>query len=273
MRYIDYSSFSPSEDWLEKSKKVIDALESKVSHTERLAFIDANAAVWRDLRRELITKYGCRCWFTDAEETVAQLDIEHFRPKAKAVDVDGTQHDGYWWLAFDHSNYRLAGQIPNRQHKKCYFPLLPGSPRADAALRRWQEENPVFLDPTRRGDVQLVAYNESGQVCPSPSAETAEEIMRVETTDRLLGLSDHQPLVEARQQVWSDCCGIMNEIERLRAEERAFNGSTARTSGEREQLMKGLAKMVSSRSSFASVARSCVMMSGHPWAQPFLNLD
>ena len=48
------------------------------------------AQVWRDLRQELTDRFGSRCWFTDAEETVAHLDIEHFRPKAEALDEDGT---------------------------------------------------------------------------------------------------------------------------------------------------------------------------------------
>jgi hypothetical protein len=266
MRFIDFESFVPSDAWKKKAEKATEALLKKSTLQEQLDYIDAHSQVWRDLRPELLTRFGSRCWFTDAEETVAQLDIEHFRPKAKALDEDESCHEGYWWLAFQLSNLRLAGQIPNRQYKKCYFPLLPGSQRANSSNRRWQEENPVFLDPAKLTDVELVGYDESGSMCPSLAAETDEEKMRVEVTNRLFGLSVHEPLVEARRRTWSDCRGIIDEIVRLKAEEREFGAVTARTKAEREQLMRRLRGKVHPDAPFSSVAKSCLLMSGHGWA-------
>ena len=266
MRYINTRSFTPSKVWREKSRTATEALLRKETHEERVAYIKSKSQVWRDLRQEFIDEFGSRCWFTDAEETVAQLDVEHFRPKLQALDADGTPHEGYWWLAFDFSNLRVAGQIPNRQHKKCYFPLLPGCARANSTNRRWQEENPVFLDPTKLTDVELVGYDETGVMQPSPDASTDEEKLRVEMTDRLLGLSAHQPLVEARQRVWDDCREIIDEIVRLKGEDTQFGGSTARTKGERERLMGELHKMTRPDVPFSSVAKSCLRMSGYGWA-------
>jgi len=231
-----------------------------------MKYIKDHAQVWRDLRNEFIEKFGSRCWFTDAEETVAQLDTEHFRPKSEALDEDGTDHEGYWWLAFEISNLRLAGQVPNRQHKKCFFPLLAGCFRANSQNRRWQEEIPVFLDPIRLTDVELVGYNETGGMCPSLSAETDIDKQRVEITDRLLGLSVHPPLVEARQRVWSDCRTLIDEIKDLKLEEREF-GETQRTRDKRESLMKELRKKVRPTEPFSSVAKCCLLMSGFAWAR------
>jgi hypothetical protein len=266
MRYIDFDSFTPSDGWREKARVATEELLGERTHEERIAYIKSKSQVWRDLRQELIDKFGSRCWFTDAEETVAQLDVEHFRPKALARDEDGTPHEGYWWLAFELSNLRLAGQIPNRQYKGNYFPLLPGCIRANTENRRWQEENPIFLDPIKLTDVELVAYNEAGGMCPSPSAITEEQQTRVEVTDRLFGLSAHQPLVEARQRIWSECRGIMERIARLKAEEAEFGGSTPRTKGERESLMRELRAKTRPDAPFSSVAKSCLIMSGYDWA-------
>lgn len=265
MRYIEFDSFKPSKKWSEKARQASEELEKKSSREERMTFIKAQSQVWRDLRAELIEKFGNRCWFTDAEETVAQLDVEHFRPKAEAVDLDGKVHEGYWWLAFELSNLRLAGQIPNRQHKRCYFPLKPDSFRACETNRQWQEELPIFLDPVKHTDVELVAYDESGCMRPSTSAVTAEDKQRVEVTDKLLGLSAHQPLAETRRRIWSGCRDIIEEIKKLKAETGKF-GTSARRKGELERLMKELRAKTLPTTPFASVAKSCLLMSGESWA-------
>lgn len=267
MRYIDFNSFAPSEAWQEKARVATAELLEKATPKERVDYIKSKKQVWRDLRQELIDKFGSRCWFTEAEETVAQLDIEHFRPKAEALDEDGTVHEGYWWMAFELSNLRLAGQIPNRQHKRCYFPLLPGCIRANSQNRRWQEETPVFLDPVKLTDVELVAYNETGSLCPSNNASTEEEIKRVELTDQLLGLSAHQPLLEARQRIWSDCRELINEVVKLKSEETEHGSTTVRTKGERERLMRQLFLKTRPTESFSSVAKNCLVVSGHDWAR------
>jgi len=267
MRYVDFATFVPSAAWVARSRAATTSLLALQTNDERQAYIKANAQIWRDLRNELVAHFGSRCWFTDAEESVAQLDTEHFRPKSEALDEDGTSHEGYWWLAFELTNLRLAGQIPNRQHKKCFFPLLAGSIRASSMNPRWQEELPVFLDPIRLTDVELVAYNETGGMCPSENAMTDVDRLRVEVTNKLLGLSVHPPLVEARQRVWSDCRNMIDEIEKLKAEERQFGVPTARTQGERERLMRQLHDKTRSKESFASIARCCLLMSGKPWAR------
>jgi hypothetical protein len=266
MRYIDFNSFIPSDEWLQKADAATEGLMQLNTNKERLEYIKAKSQVWRDLRQELIAKYGSRCWFTEAEETVAQLDVEHFRPKAEALDAEGTVHEGYWWLAFELSNIRLAGQIPNRQHKRCYFPLLPGCSRATSQSRRWQEETPLFLDPIKLTDVELVAYDETGGMCPSTNAATELEKQRVEVTNRLFGLSAHQPLVEARQRVWAECRELIDEIIKLKAEEVEYGVATARTQGERERLMKQLRIKTRPTQPFSSVTQSCLLMSGYDWA-------
>jgi hypothetical protein len=268
MRYIDFTLFTPSTGWTASSNKCNQELGALQTRDERLAYIKAHAHVWRALKAELTEQYGHRCWFTDAEETVARLDVEHFRPKAKALDEDETEHEGYWWLAFDVSNLRLAGQIPNREHKKCFFPLA-GAFRASAANRHWQQETPVFLDPTRGEDVALVAYDNNGAIRPSTEAATAEPQRRVEVTDRLLGLSAYPPLTEARQRVWTECWAKILRMESVKAEEGQFGASDA-TRRERDVLWGDLWRMAKREAPFSSVARSCLKFSGKGWAATLL---
>jgi hypothetical protein len=264
MRYIDFALFTPSGRWTSVAERCKQELAACKTKKERIAYIKAHSHVWRALKKELVKQYGSRCWFTDAEETVAQLDVEHFRPKAKALDEDETEHEGYWWLAFDLSNLRLAGQIPNREGKRCFFPLA-GAFRASAANRHWQQENPIFLDPIKGADVALVAYDNNGAMRASTEAETPEQKRRVEITDRLLGLSSHPPLIEARQRVWTECWGKILQMEAIKVEEREF-GETEATRREREIIWGDLWRMAIRRTPFSSVARSCLKFSGKPWA-------
>lgn len=267
MRYIDFASFTPSPEWRAKSIAATTALRA-CTPAERINYIKNHSDVWSSLKGELQQHFGCRCWFTDVESTIAQLDVEHFRPKAKAVDKDGTEHEGYWWLAFELSNLRLAGQIPNRQHKKCYFPLL--SPfRASTLNQRWQLERPLFLDPTRGTDVALVAYEESGKLRPSTEAVSAAEKERVEITDLLLGLSIHPPLVEARQSVWRECWGKIQEMKEV-IREVTEHGESDRTAAIKDRLWADLYRMSRREKQLSSVARCCMKFSKESWLTAIL---
>src|ERR1700690_2130973 len=52
------------------------------------------------------------------------LDVEHFRPKGSIRNDQA--HKGYWWLAYEVSNYLLGCTVCNRNRKKTSFPLLLG---------------------------------------------------------------------------------------------------------------------------------------------------
>jgi hypothetical protein len=268
MRYIDITLFTPSPGWIALAERCKQELAVLHTRDERLAYIKAHAHVWRALKSELVERYGWRCWFTDAEETVARLDVEHFRPKAKALDEDETEHEGYWWLAFDVTNLRLAGQIPNRENKKCFFPLATEF-RASAGNPHWQHEDPVFLDPTKGEDVALVAYDNNGAMRASTEAETAHQQRRIEVTNRLLGLSSYPPLIEARQRVWSECWAKILRMEAVKVEERQF-GETEASRRERDVLWGDLWRIAKRETPFSSIARSCLKFSGKRWAVTLL---
>src|ERR1035441_9496329 len=63
--------------------------------------------------------------------------------------------------------------------------------------------------------------------------------------------------------------GRYDRLAKLKKEESQYQ-QTARTRGERERLMNELRKKTLSSEAFASVARSCLQMSPHPWAQKVL---
>jgi len=76
-----------------------------------------------------------KCWFSEAKDTFSHMDVEHFRPKKSAKDLNGVEREGYWWLTFDWHNYRICGNVGNRK-KGTFFPLSPGCTPATCNTRQ-----------------------------------------------------------------------------------------------------------------------------------------
>lgn len=111
--------------WLPESDcllQELSRLDAAGRTDERNTFIDRHRAHWDELKSRLSALSAGKCWFTEARDTASHFDLEHFRPKKVARNFDGTERDGDWWLAFDYTNYRLAGNVPNRK-KGGWFPL------------------------------------------------------------------------------------------------------------------------------------------------------
>src|SRR5690606_21124969 len=105
--------------------------------------------VWSMLRPGLERLSNHKCWFTEATSSIADFHVEHFRPKKK-VELIKNKYPyaerrtaactkGYWWLAYEIENLRLAGSKPN-QKKRNYFPLETNSILATPKNNSWQKE-------------------------------------------------------------------------------------------------------------------------------------
>jgi uncharacterized protein (TIGR02646 family) len=100
-----------------------------------------------DVRGALYAMHGRVCGYCGADVSEAGNDVEHFRPKSNVLD-DKT-HGGYWWLAYEFSNYLLSCVVCNQRYKVDRFPMQQG-----AIHVRYQDrqnlatEQRVLLDPT-----------------------------------------------------------------------------------------------------------------------------
>jgi uncharacterized protein (TIGR02646 family) len=131
------------------------------------------------------------------------LDVEHFRPKGP---VDGDEnHGGYWWLAYDGSNYFLSCPACNRNRKRSYFPLQRGATRCTYEARRELEtELRVLLDPAA-DDVEewltIAPEDVSARLIPHPSLGETER-RRVQDAIELFGLNLNPEIRRQRFQVY-----------------------------------------------------------------------
>ena len=118
------------------------------------------------------------------------LDVEHFRAKGPIDDDEA--HGGYWWLAYECSNYFLCCTVCNRARKRTSFPLLPGTARCTYQNRvAITTEARVLLDPSVDPVEEWLTIDQddlTGRLVPNPSLNTGDR-SRVQDAIDLLGLN------------------------------------------------------------------------------------
>lgn len=295
MRHIDFKSKTPMDSglpdwtpwtkgkwdkWLEDSKAfhmkaaLLDAervkLESagdikgaELKRKERNNFITKKSGHWGKLKPWLFALSGGKCWFTDTTNNGSHYDVEHYRPKAEAKNLDSTVVEGYWWLAFDYTNYRLAGGVPNTK-KGGWFPLCDGSLRSSFTARCEESEVPYLLDPANPTDPLLLAFDEEGNAIPAPNADNwateteAWNKLRAEESIKRYKLNEHDALPSKRRKVWQEVSEMIREFLEARAKYHPTKNPTpAETMA---QVARKIERMTKPDVEFSSVVKWCLLL-------------
>ncbi|WTP59884.1 HNH endonuclease [Streptomyces phaeochromogenes] len=198
-----------------------DALLAASGPAERKKLIGENEDLWRSIKNVLSKVGHQKCWYCETADFRSDNAVDHFRPKGK---VAGTQHGGYWWLAFDVKNYRFACTFCNsRRHgdggtsggKADQFPLVDESQRAAGPLISISGEIPMLLDPCEYVDTTALWFDETGQVKENPEATAIDMNIsdRVSISRKLYHL-DHVRLVEARKRIYLQVLEMCDRADR-----------------------------------------------------------
>ncbi|MCF7962632.1 MAG: hypothetical protein K9M08_17980 [Pirellula sp.] len=228
MRFIDFEGRKPTdkdihgwEPWTEEAwKKWLADSEEHLREVKRRhesgdiaarnAYIDSKAKHWGKLKKWLFALSNGKCWFTEGRDICSHEDVEHFRPKKLVLNLDNSEDDGYWWLAFDYKNYRASGNVPNRK-KGNWFPIHEDSRRSKFDKRSEESETIVLIDPTNPQDVGLIAFNEEGNAIPNPKLIDPWDRLRAEKSIEWLKLNEHDDLPEERRKVWQKISRLLEE--------------------------------------------------------------
>lgn len=141
-----------------------------------------------------------------------------------ATSSPGKNAIAYWWLAFDVRNFRVACPFANSpKHNSAHgcaggkgddFPLLPPGIRGTDA-ESIKLERPVILDPCKKEDCDLLAFQADGRPILHPlyaDDQVAKE--RVETSKILLNI-DHPDFNAKRERLYHDIKEDVKEYEAL----------------------------------------------------------
>lgn len=184
----------PSKWWTVATKRMT-AVAAKRKQTTRAQYIHSRPS-WNTLKRWLSAQNNWKCWYCECKGTRAPFDVDHFRPKLE-VTVDGqvlAGHDGYHWLAYEWTNFRLSCQRCNRPErtddetlcgKANEFPIENEATRCLSRIRSYFGEKPRLLDPSVSADCALLKHLVSGEVEPEANPATWEFQRARYTIDRL----------------------------------------------------------------------------------------
>lgn len=251
------------EAWKERSQQLLGELaehEASGNRAARNKLIDDNSTHWGKLKPWLSALSGGKCWFSEAKDLYAHYDVEHFRPKKEAKEIDGAIRDGYWWLAFNHMNFRLCGNVGNRK-KGGWFPLRAGSPCSTYGNQCEENETAHLLDPIDIDDVTLLAFDEEGKAIAKPGASDWER-ERVEHTVLRMKLNEHEPLSEARRKIWQKVTAEINQYQSAKA--RSAHGGNEVAREKVRSAARAIHSYTRRTEPLSSVARWCVLMRNDP---------
>ena len=180
----------------------------KVAHEA----INGRNGVWSNAKDALAFVSFDKCWYCECKQERSDLHVDHFRPKGR---VSGEKdQDGYWWLAFDWRNFRLActfcncvrtdSETDESGGKGNKFPIFDAPPR----MRRLfdQSDRTKLLDPVIRLDVEKLTFTRNGLPAPVAIDEMSEDWKRVEETIEVFHLRETR-LKRAREELATEIDG------------------------------------------------------------------
>lgn len=205
---VDRSAAAPGHAWERRAAEATAKLTAAAGRPERLEF-DARLFRHPDLAKALQLLFGGKCAYCESRIDVgAYPDIELFRPRAAAVDLNGASvRPGYWWLAYSWENIYIACQRCNR-NKMNRFPVAgrrARRPEDDLAA-----EHAILLDPCADDPAEHLLFDATGRVASRSKVAHGD---RGAVTIDILGLN-RPPLVAARLEAAE---ALRREFELLRA--------------------------------------------------------
>ncbi|WP_435243732.1 HNH endonuclease [Streptomyces cucumeris] len=217
MRHVDNTGLTAPEKWADRAAKELEKLQKDAEDADKeLTFRE----MWREdaIRDQLIALMD-KCWYCETKFVRSPYHVDHYRPKS--VVVGAVERRGYWWLAYDPTNYRLSchhcnsggaryGNQSAGPGKGARFPLLGQRASEGESL---DSELPVLLDPVVAEDAELVGFDGQGYARRRPGQsysdhEVARDLCRVDETIRMLALNSDL-LVESRSTLIGRVDGLV----------------------------------------------------------------
>ncbi len=236
MRYIDRNRFKEAVEafgWEAIKQAQLNAMHG-MTISQKKEYI-RNHPEWNKLQPIMLGLSNNKCWYSEGPIGPSDFEIDHFRPKNSAkqkIDYKDPKSksrvlklNGYWWLAYEWSNYRLSGGLANKRRRdrlgNCeevhgkgdYFPL----DCSDIGRIANDEENtncevPILLDPLCQEDVSLLTFDSNGEVISAGFNDYEHD--RVLQSIFYYHL-DLEQLNKERFMAWNDCERELLEIKEL----------------------------------------------------------
>jgi len=266
-------------EWRERWQKAENELRNLPEGKTRSQIFAQYSDLWSDVKEHFRTLSHDKCWYCETSTHRMPGEIDHYRPKA---GVAQSEHPGYWWLAFEWRNWRFVCKHCNSQYtdpetgivggKGNHFPLLDGEKRRICSEHDYEEyedlldEDPMLLDPTERGDPELLTFTSDGR--PAPAVEDKETInyQRVKKSIEIYHLN-HSRLNRERRKIYNYIRDFVKDYQRYQLKWEMEGDRSARALA-RKALIK-LGDMITPDAEYSSTARAYLRaysQDGDQWA-------
>lgn len=174
--------------------------ERSLNPTAKLDF----PAYWgeEDVRGALLAMHGWVCAYCEcALGRGNRGHVDHFRPKNPARNGD---HQGYWWLAYEFTNYLLGCLTCNSERKGDKFPVRTGASHVTYESREQLEGEPrLLIDPAVDPVESWLRAVLQGRGCMFDIIATDSETqLRAQGTLDTFALNTDRELVQARTRTF-----------------------------------------------------------------------
>lgn len=257
---------------------------------ERAHFIEANRdATWAHgkVLETLRAAVGNKCWYSEVKLDGADANVDHFRPKGRVREVNtdlentGAESVGYWWLAFEFQNYRLAAMHANQRRvdkktdggKWDYFPIRGNRATEGTPWGEIIEDN-LPLDPCAPADIRLLWFDPDGKPCLSSWKRTfnPRDVERLKASIWLYHL-DKQEIQSSRASYVGE---IRKDLRRANVEYRLWDRYSANPNLQAlnsfNQKVAEIGIKIADDAVFAG-AKRCAVRAGiadYPWIEEFI---
>lgn len=268
MRRIDYDptkiAYPPG--WKDKAADLLQQLEAADPAARSKILADQKNRIWSDLKLELRKLSHGKCWYTESQQSGTDVDIDHYRPKGRVAELVGADfpHPGYWWLAYEPSNYRYSCTVANRRRhdveagrtggKADHFPIQHEADRAFAAEGDHNAEKPLLIDPCIAHEPELIIFKNDGEAMPRFSAEHPYKYVKAARSIELYSIN-HSEFVTERLE-------LRDRIESLKQDAKRFfgkleTGDAVHEAGY-ESAIKELSRLRSATSPFSAFCAAMI---------------
>ena len=228
MRIINYNvlTLRLPVNWKQRADKIKGKILLEKNPAKRAELINNNSTLWAEIKNELSKISNHKCWYTESRQIGTDVDVDHYRPKNRVAELSKNepQHHGYWWLAFELSNYRYSCIIANRQRRDVETDIVGGKadsfPIRDEACRAWDEnadldnEQPILLDPCKLSDVRLLTFKEDGEAMPRESFDDKPTLFKRAATSIHLYSLNHTDFVRERLKLRDNLIKLIRDAKK-----------------------------------------------------------
>ena len=207
----------------QKKEQALKSIEQSINQGEKPKIIPLWTKKEDPKVKEFLHKsqYGKCCYCERKKDKKMEMDVEHFRPKAKVEE--SKNHQGYWWLAYEWCNLLLACKKCNTQKKGTKFPLQDEQKRAFTPQDDLTKEESFLLNPLTENPEDFIQYDiPTNNKKPLMIKAIGKDKRGNKTINELTGIND-QEVLEARAEHFKNCRNLyelfilcQNDVEKRR---------------------------------------------------------